>query len=95
MYQQVDLLARIIRIPQFKIFNSSHAEGQETIASTNHQHVQGKYNVEDTEGKYADIIGGGSDKSHRINIEATDWEGNKYLKGNIYVNCNNDSTGGY
>lgn len=71
----------------------SHAEGYCTKAS-GAQHVQGKWNVVDTEKKFADIIGGGTKESTRANIETTDWDGNKYLKGDVYVKCNDDSTGG-
>ena len=71
----------------------SHAEGDNTIASSDMQHVQGKYNVEDTENIYADIVGGGTYNA-RKNIEATTWTGDKRLKGDVYVNCNDDSTGG-
>ena len=82
----------------------SHAEGLGTIAKGNFQHVQGKYNVEDTNGIYADIIGNGSvdsnqqnqqDQQNRKNIEATTWTGDKRLKGTVYINCNDDSSGGY
>lgn len=72
----------------------SHAEGYNTIASSEGQHVQGKYNVEDANNVYADIIGYGSGENTRKNIEATTWTGDKRLKGDIYINCNDDSTGG-
>ena len=36
------------------------AEGRYTTASSNYQHVQGKYNIEDSNNTYADIIGNGS-----------------------------------
>ena len=56
----------------------AHAEGQNTKASSLNQHVQGKYNVEDTESKYAFIIGNGTyDK--RSNAIAIDWDGNIYV----------------
>lgn len=74
--------------------DSSHAEGLGTIAKGDFQHVQGKYNVEDTNGIYADIVGNGSGQN-RKNIEATTWTGDKRLKGTVYINCNDDSTGGY
>lgn len=57
----------------------SHAEGELTIASGRCQHVQGKYNVEDANGVYAFIIGGGSSVSNRKNIFAVDWDGNIHL----------------
>lgn len=42
---------------------------------------------------YAEIIGNGS-TSVPSNARALDWDGNEYLKGNVYVGCNADSTGG-
>jgi len=42
----------------------------------------------------AEIIGGGSSSSSRKNIRQLDWNGNERLKGDIYVRCGNDSTGG-
>ena len=71
----------------------SHAEGDGTIASIYGQHVQGIYNVVDTAKVYADIVGGGN-LSNRKNIEATTWTGDKRMKGDVYVGCNDDSTGG-
>ena len=43
---------------------------------------------------YAHIIGNGTADDARSNAYALDWEGNAYYAGNIYVGCNNDSTGG-
>lgn len=43
---------------------------------------------------YAEIIGNGSTLSATSNARALDWSGNEYLKGNVYVGCNYDSTGG-
>lgn len=43
---------------------------------------------------YAEIIGNGMDDNNRSNARALDWDGNERLKGNIYVGCNADSTGG-
>lgn len=74
--------------------NASHAEGDSTIANGSMQHVQGKYNVADNDNKYADIVGNGTDDENRSNAYALDWDGNLYLKGGVYVNCNADSTGG-
>ena len=71
----------------------SHSEGVYTIANKYAQHVQGKYNVEDTNNIYADIVGNG-DSNTRKNIEATTWTGDKRLKGDVYIGCNDDSTGG-
>lgn len=71
----------------------AHAEGNMTNAKTDYQHAQGKYNVIDNDGLYADIVGNGT-SSQRANISALGWDGNLHLKGNVYVGCNDDSTGG-
>lgn len=73
---------------------SSHAEGVHTIANGDYQHVQGKYNIADEANKFADIVGNGTDVLDRSNAYALDWDGNLYLKGGVYINCNADSTGG-
>ena len=64
--------------------NHSHAEGDRTIASAYAQHVQGKYNIEDTENKYAHIVGNG-DSSIRSNAHTLDWDGNAWFQGNVSV----------
>ena len=43
---------------------------------------------------FAEIIGNGTGASARSNARALDWDGNEYLKGDLYVGCNADSTGG-
>lgn len=43
---------------------------------------------------YAEIIGNGTADNARSNARALDWDGNEYLKGDLYVGCNVDSTGG-
>lgn len=73
---------------------SSHAEGYGTEAAGEYQHVQGKHNVIDEANKFADIVGNGADILNKSNAYALDWNGNLYLKGGVYVNCNADSTGG-
>lgn len=72
----------------------SHAEGFFTLATPDYQHVQGKFNVEDSSGQFADIIGWGTNNTSKKNIEATTVEGDKRMKGDVYVGCNDDSTGG-
>lgn len=72
----------------------SHAEGYGTKAAGEYQHVQGKHNVVDEANKFADIVGNGADILNKSNAYALDWDGNLYLKGGVYVNCNADSTGG-
>lgn len=76
---------------------NSHAEGAATIANGKDQHVQGRFNVADNDNKFADIVGNGNSEgleTVRSNAYALDWDGNLYLKGGVYVNCNADSTGG-
>lgn len=53
----------------------SHAEGVSTVASSQVQHVQGRFNVEDTEDEYAFIIGNGTGDSNRSNAFAIKWDG--------------------
>lgn len=68
--------------------NYSHAEGAKTIAVGDYQHVQGKYNIEDTENKYAHIVGNGeysNDGSLNSNAHTLDWEGNAWFQGDIYL----------
>ena len=61
----------------------SHAEGISTIASSEAQHVQGKYNVEDSSGQYAHIIGWGTSTSNRKNINTIDTNGNGWFAGTV------------
>lgn len=63
----------------------SHSCGYRTLASSDYQCVQGKYNIEDANSKYAFIIGNGTFYNERSNAFAVDWD------GLIYVN--NASTG--
>ena len=53
----------------------SHAEGLNTTASGSYSHVQGKYNIEDTNDKYADIIGNGTLATARSNAATVSWKG--------------------
>lgn len=47
-------------------------------------------------GYFSEIVGNGADgtDSGRSNARALDRNGNEYLNGTLYVNCNPDSTGG-
>lgn len=65
--------------------NYSHAEGIGTLASSAYQHVEGKYNVEDTTGKYLHILGGGTSNTNRKNIHTVDTSGNAYYAGNVEI----------
>lgn len=62
----------------------SHAEGFFTIA-TDYQHTQGKFNIEDTEKKYAHIVGNGTSRSNRSNAHTLDWKGNAWFKGKVSI----------
>jgi hypothetical protein len=61
----------------------SHVEGCGTIALGDYQHVQGKYNIKDTKGKYAHIVGNGSDADTRSNAHTLDWNGNGWYAGKL------------
>lgn len=63
----------------------SHAEGEGTEALSDHQHVQGRYNARDTEGKYAHIVGNGTNNpdSDRSNAHTLDWSGNAWFAGTV------------
>lgn len=63
----------------------THAEGFRTIASSSFQHVQGKNNIEDTEDKYAHIVGNGVLWTKRSNAHTLDWDGNAWFAGNIKI----------
>ena len=61
----------------------SHAEGYHTVASGRWQHVQGKHNIEDTEDKYAHIVGNGISNTKPSNAHTVDWSGNGWFAGKI------------
>ena len=63
----------------------SHAEGIGTIANLR-QHVQGKFNIEDTAKVYAHIVGNGSSTSERSNAHTLDWSGNAWYAGDVQAN---------
>lgn len=67
--------------------NNSHAEGVSTIAASSAQHTQGKYNIEDSAGTYAHIVGNGRGvlSSFRSNAHTLDWDGNAWFAGDVYV----------
>lgn len=63
---------------------ASHAEGKGTDANSG-QHVQGKYNVKDRLGKYAHIVGNGTNTDTQSNAHTLDWSGNAWFAGDVYV----------
>lgn len=60
----------------------SHSEGIGTKASSEAGHAQGKYNIEDTEGIYADIVGNGTSQK-KSNAYTLDWSGNGWYQGTV------------
>ena len=62
--------------------NGTTAEGIGTVATAKGQHVQGKYNIEDIEKKYAHIVGNG-EENIPSNAHTLDWEGNAWFAGEI------------
>lgn len=61
----------------------SHAEGVSTTASGNFSHTQGKYNTEDADDKYADIIGNGTSQSARSNAATVSWDGISWSQSDV------------
>lgn len=61
----------------------SIAVGQGTIAASDNQFVHGTFNIEDTEGKYLEIIGNGTDDEHRSNAYAITKEGDIEFSGKV------------
>ena len=61
----------------------SHSEGNNTISQGECQHVQGRYNIVDTENKYSHIIGNGESSDERSNAHTVDWNGNAWYAGNV------------
>lgn len=72
---------------------NSHAEGTGTIAASEAQHVVGKYNIEDNQDEYAEIVGNGNlpsgaSQPTRSNARTLDWQGNETLAGDLIINGN-------
>ena len=63
--------------------NYSHVEGSNTKALSIYQHVQGKYNIEDANDKYADIIGNGTSISARSNAATVSWDGISWSQSDV------------
>lgn len=70
----------------------SHAEGYGTIANGDFQHVQGKYNIKDSNNEYAHILGNGTSNTEegRSNAHTIDWSGNAWFAGDITIGADND-----
>lgn len=72
---------------------NSHAEGTGTIAASEAQHVVGKYNIEDNQDEYVEIVGNGNlpsgaSQPTRSNARTLDWQGNETLAGDLIINGN-------
>lgn len=66
----------------------SHAEGGACRALGEYQHVQGKYNIVDSNNKYAMIIGNGENGDKRSNAFTVDWNGFVECAGFILTSPN-------
>lgn len=69
----------------------THVEGQYNNAH-NGQHVEGKFNQEDSNYVFQHIAGNGANAVSRSNAYALGRDGNGYYSGNLYVGCNDYST---
>lgn len=62
----------------------SHVEGHGCTASSEAQHVQGKFNIVDSSGTYAHIVGNGTGNgTGRSNAHTLDWSGNAWYAGKV------------
>lgn len=60
-----------------------HSEGYDTEAASIAQHVQGKFNIPDSNDKYAHIVGNGTSNEKRSNAHTLDWKGNAWFAGDV------------
>ena len=71
--------------------DASHTEGIGTIALSNQQHVQGRFNITDETHTYAHIVGNGKSLDEQSNAHTLDWQGNAWFAGDITVGENKDN----
>ena len=62
---------------------ASHAQNADTIAAGFAQTALGRCNIEDTNEKYAVIVGNGTSPSARSNALTVDWDGNVQAAGQV------------
>ena len=62
---------------------AAHTEGRGTAAGSAYQHIEGKYNIIDTESIYQHIVGNGTENIHRSNSHTLDWQGNAVFDGTV------------
>lgn len=63
--------------------SDSFAQGRCTEALSSNQHVYGRYNIADSEGVYAHIVGNGTTDKARSNAHTLDWDGNAWYAGDV------------
>lgn len=61
------------------------SSGVGTSAYSEAQHVQGKYNIIDANGKYQHIVGNGTGRGNLSNAHTLDWNGNAWFAGDVIV----------
>lgn len=71
----------------------SVAMGERVRAYGEAQYVFGKNNEWDTDGRYAHIVGNGTDSNNRSNAHTLDWDGNAWFAGDVYVGGKNQDKG--
>ena len=62
---------------------AAHTEGRGTAAGSAYQHIEGKYNIIDTESIYQHIVGNGTENIRRHNSHTLDWQGNAVFAGTV------------
>ena len=67
----------------------SLAIGDHTIAASAEQMAEGRYNVSDSNGDYAHIVGNGTADDARSNAATLDWSGNAWFAGTVKVGSGN------
>ena len=64
---------------------NAHAQNNGTIAASADQTALGKFNVADSSGTYAVIVGNGANTNNRANIMTVDWNGGVDAKGDVNI----------
>ena len=67
--------------------------GRDTIAGGANQIARGKYNVEDTKNRYADVVGNGNTEDERSNAYTLDWKGTGWFAKDIVLGGKNQDDG--
>ena len=74
-------------------FASGHGN-EATENASDGINIRGKFAVKQNSNTFIDVVGGGTDDEHRANASALTPAGNHRIKGDIFVKCNADSSGG-